>query len=289
MSSRLSTKHRWSWNGVSQGTWVGATMSSTMSSARSACPSGECAHVVMTTSTSRHATLGWPSAAWRCATCKLTRSTALRSRRSTAFPTRVPIRLSSLQWTSPQIRLVGAVSSSDDECETWRCSYISKLYKRWSRKILYAQEVEINCLHACGSVLHILLFEKGLRRKTVFWMGLGKGPLSNTHNVLSANTAANSNSEAECIHNVEPSVFQQPTASSPPLYQPTPDNIRVKRTLYRSEQDKVIITIFDRETMCSNHKMFFNTLALNFCMCLFYFNFFIQLIWPVKLGTVEKT
>lgn len=83
------------------------------------------------------------------------------------------------------------------------------------------------CMWECVAYF---LFEQGLRRKTVFWMGLGKGPLSNTHSVLSANTAANSNSEAECIHNVEPSVFQQPTASSPPLYQPTPDNIRVTRT-----------------------------------------------------------
>lgn len=90
-------------------------------------------------------------------------------------------------------------------------------------------------------------------------MGLGKGPLSNTHSELSANTAANSNSEADCIHNVEPSVFQQPTTSSPPLYQPTPD---VRRTLYKSEWDKVIITNFDSETMQSNHKMLFNTLVL---------------------------
>lgn len=108
-------------------------------------------------------------------------------------------------------------------------------------------------------------------------MGLGKGPLSNTHSVLSANTAANSNSEAEYIHNVEPSVFQQPTASSPPLLQPTPDNIRVTRTLYKSEQDKVIIRSLDRETTHSEHKMFFNTLALNFCPYLVDCNFFIDL------------
>lgn len=108
-------------------------------------------------------------------------------------------------------------------------------------------------------------------------MGLGKGPLSNTHSMLSANTAANSKSEAECIHNVEPLVFQQPTASSPPLYQPTPDNIRVTRALYKSEQDKVLIRGLARETMQSNHKFFLNTLALNFCIQYFCFTFLFTL------------
>lgn len=155
MSSQLLTKPHWSWNGVSHETWVGVMMSSTTSSARSVCLSAECAHAVTTMLTSRHATLGWPSAAWQCATCKLTRSTALRSRRSTVFPARARIHLSSPQWTSPQIKPVGRASASDVEYETWKCSLISKWCKKRSKKILYAQEVEINSFHPCGSVLHI--------------------------------------------------------------------------------------------------------------------------------------
>lgn len=81
----------------------------------------------------------------------------------------------------------------------------------------------ISWMHVGVCCIQYFLFEQGLRRKTVFWMSLRKGPLSNTHSVLSTNTAANSNSEAECIHNVEPSIFQQPTASNPPLYHPTSD------------------------------------------------------------------
>lgn len=119
-------------------------------------------------------------------------------------------------------------------------------------------------------------------------MGLGKGPLSNTHSMLSANTASNSKSEAECIHNVEPSVFQQPTASSPPLYQPTPGNIRVTRTLYKSEQDKVLIRGLDGEIMQSNHKLFLNTLALNSAYGIFVLVFYLPYMTSVKLSAVEN-
>lgn len=124
MSSQVWMKPPSFWNGVIHGTWVAAKTSSTMSSARSACPSGECAHGVMIMWTSRHATSALPSAAWLFATYKLTHSTALRFKRSMVFPTRAHIHLSSRQWTSPQIRLVGiaAVPCQPVKGPYWTCS-----------------------------------------------------------------------------------------------------------------------------------------------------------------------
>lgn len=99
VSSPVWTKPRLCWNGASRGTWVAVTISSTTSSVKSACRSGECAHGVTTMLTSRHATWAWPSVVWLSVTFKPTHSTALRSRRSMVFPTRAPIHLSSLLWT----------------------------------------------------------------------------------------------------------------------------------------------------------------------------------------------
>lgn len=112
MSSQVWTKPRSYWNGVSHATWAAAKTSSTTSSARSASPSGGCARGATTTSTFRRATSDWPSVASLCATCKRTRSTALRFRRSMAFQTRARTRRSSRQWTSPQTKQVSAAAAA---------------------------------------------------------------------------------------------------------------------------------------------------------------------------------
>lgn len=134
MSSQVWMKPPSFWNGVIHGTWVVVKTSSTMSSVRSACLSGECAHGVMTMLISRHATSAWPSAAWLCVTYKLTHSTASRFKRSTVFPTRAHIHLSSRQWTSPQIRLVGTAAAScqpvKDQYWTCRCCQLSNTGKK---------------------------------------------------------------------------------------------------------------------------------------------------------------
>lgn len=135
MSSPVWTKPRSCWSGATHVTWVAVTTSSTTSSVRSACLSGECAQGVMTTLTSHHVTLAWPSAAWLSVTYKPTRSTASRSRLSMVFPTRAPIHLSSLQSTSPQIRLVGTAAASwlpvRDQYWTCRHCQLSKTGKRY--------------------------------------------------------------------------------------------------------------------------------------------------------------
>lgn len=117
VSSPVLTKPRLYWNGVTLVTWVAGKTSSTTSSVRSACLSGECARGVTTTWTSHRATWAWPSAALPSVTYKPTPSTASRSRRSMVFLTRAPTRLSSPRWTSPQIRLVGAAAASWLTCQ----------------------------------------------------------------------------------------------------------------------------------------------------------------------------
>lgn len=65
---------------------------------------------------------------------------------------------------APQFSTVNITTNQAGRCSfclkrwMWNfmsCTCISKQSKRRSRKILYAQEVEINRLHACGSVFHI--------------------------------------------------------------------------------------------------------------------------------------
>lgn len=136
-SSPASTKPRSCWSGASLVTWAAAMMSSTTSFVRSASPTGECVRAATTTWTSHRATWDWPSGVWRSGTCKPTHSTASRSRRSTAFPTRAPIRPSSPPWTSPQIRPVGAASAlwlpGKDQHWCFRRCQLSKAGKRHKR------------------------------------------------------------------------------------------------------------------------------------------------------------
>lgn len=130
VSSPVWMKHRLCWNGVSHVTWAAAKTSSTTLSVRSVFLSGECARGVTTTWKSRLGTWVWPSGAWQSVTYKPTHSTALKSRRSTVFPTRAPIHLSSLLWTSPQIRLVGTTAALwipvTDQYWTCRCCQLWK-------------------------------------------------------------------------------------------------------------------------------------------------------------------
>lgn len=139
VSSQVWTKPRSCWNGVIHGTWVAVKTSSTMWSVRSACLRGECAHGATTTLTSRHATSAWPSAAWLCGTYKLTHSTASRFKRSMVFPTRAHIHLSSLQWTSPQIRLVSTAAASclpvKDQYWTFRHCQLSNTGKKIQKNV----------------------------------------------------------------------------------------------------------------------------------------------------------
>lgn len=149
MSSQVWTKPRSYWNGVSHATWAAVKTSSTMSSARSASPSGECARGATTTWTSRRATSDWPSVALLCGTCKRTRSTALRFRRSMEFQTRARTRRSSRQWTSPQTKLVSAAAASCSASElNFQASPTFKPWEKMQKKVRWY----VSCVKKWGSI-----------------------------------------------------------------------------------------------------------------------------------------
>lgn len=191
MSSQVWMKPPLFWNGVIHGTWVAAKTSSTMSSARSACPSGECAHGVMIMLTSRHATSALPSAAWLFATYKLTHSTALRFKRSMVFPTRAHIHLSSRQWTSPQIRLVGiaAVPCQPVKDPYWTCSccQLSNTGKKELKdchRIFSVLKKKSSFSYMHVGVCYIFSLWTGIEMEDSLLNELRKGPVSSAHSML---------------------------------------------------------------------------------------------------------
>lgn len=206
-SSPAWTKHRSCWNGAIRGTWADGKTSSTTWYARSVFLSGERARGVMTTWKSHRGTWAWPNGAWRSAICKPTRSTALKSRRSTAFPTRAPIHLNSLRWTSPQIRPVGAAAASwipvkDHYCICRCCQHRQAGIKISLNVREYIQLKSVSCMYV--GVCYIFCLWTGIEKGDILLNELRKRPFSHAHSTLCANAAANSNT-VQCVLKIEPS------------------------------------------------------------------------------------